>query len=145
MTRAKRLLTNSYTLQIILSATILYITLSILLNNGIFIRSIALGGLFSGLFLAALLLLGKSVYNRYFNVSDDSKILIESIEQIILSKPNKIGHPQIIIRYHEDGSEKLRVLQLMPTYSKTERDSISDVEDILVQNNLNVKYRDEIG
>lgn len=59
ITRAKCLLKNSYTLQIILSTTALYLILSIVFNTSIFIREIAVNGLVSGVFLGALLLSGK--------------------------------------------------------------------------------------
>jgi len=144
ITRAKRLLKNSYTLQIILSATALYLILSIAFNTSIFVREVAINGLVSGVLLAVLLLLGKYLYNRHFGVSDETKIELGIIQQIILSKPNKIGHPHMIIQYQGNDSEKLRIIQLMPTWSKSETDTLSDVEDILVQNGLNVKYREDL-
>ncbi|WP_137707432.1 hypothetical protein [Halorubrum sp. ASP121] len=144
ITRAKRLLKNSHTLQIILSTTALYLILSIVFNTSIFIREVAVNGLVSGVLLGVLLLSGKYIYNRYFEVSDETKIELGTIQQIILSKPNKIGHSHMIIQYQENDSEKLRVVQLMPTWSKSETDTLSDVEDILVQNGLNVKYREDL-
>jgi hypothetical protein len=50
----------------------------------------------------------------------------------------------MIIQYQEDDSEKLRIIQLMPTWSKSDTDSLSDVENILLQNELNVKYREDL-
>lgn len=144
ITRAKRLLKNSYTLQIILSATALYLILSIVFNTSIFIREIAVNGLVIGVFLAILLLSGKYLYNRYFRVSDKTKIELRTIQQIILSKSNKIGHPHMIIQYQENDSEKLRVVQLMPTWAKSETDTLSDVGDILAQNEIEYKYREDI-
>jgi len=143
ITRAKRLLKNSHTLQIILSTTALYLMLSIVFNTSIFIREVAVNGLVSGLLLGFLLLSGKYIYNRYFGVSDETKIEFGTIQQIILSKPNKIGHPHMIIQYQENDSEKLRVVQLMPTWSKSETDTLSDVEDILIQNNVEYKRRED--
>lgn len=145
VTKAKRLLTNSFTLQAILTSMILYIILSITLNTSVFIKEVAINGLFSGLFLAVLLLLGESLYNKYLNISDKNVIELESIQQVILSKPNKIGHAHVIIQYHENDSERIRILQLMPTWSKIDTDDLSDVENILVRNNLNVKYCDDLG
>ncbi|TKX35448.1 hypothetical protein EXE51_14285 [Halorubrum sp. CGM5_25_10-8B] len=143
ITRAKRLLKNSHTLQIILSTTALYLILSIVFNTSIFVREVAVNGLVSGVLLGFLLLSGKYVYNRYFGVSDETKIEFGTIQQIILSKPNKIGHPHMIIQYQENDSEKLRVVQLMPTWSKSETDTLSDVEDILVQNGIEYKRRED--
>jgi|AntRauMinimDraft_4_1070384.scaffolds.fasta_scaffold01605_1 hypothetical protein len=145
ITRAKRLLKNSYTLQVILSATVLYLILSIIFNISIFVREIAINGLVIGISLGILLLFGKSLYNRYFKVSDETEIELEVVQQIILSEPNKIGHSQVIIQYHENNSEKLRIIQLMPTWCKSETDTLSDVENILVQNDLNVEYRENLG
>ena len=143
ITRAKRLLKNSHTLQIILSTTALYLMLSIVFNTSIFIREVAVNGLVSGVLLGFLLLSGKYVYNRYFGVSDETKIEFGTIQQIILSKPNKIGHPHMIIQYQENDSEKLRVVQLMPTWSKSETDTLSDVENILIQNGIEYKRRED--
>lgn len=144
LTRAKRLLKNSYTLQVILSATALYLILSIGFNTSVFNREVAINGLVSGLLLAFLLLFGKRLYNRFFKVSDENKIEIKNIQQIILSEPNRIGHPHVIIQYQKNDSEKLRILQLMPTWSKSKTDTLSDVESILVQNNLNVECREDL-
>jgi len=144
LTRAKRLLKNSYTLQVILSATAFYLILSIVFNTSIFIREVAVNGLVTGVLLGVLLLSGKYIYNRYFEVSDETKIELRTIQQIILSKPNKIGHPHMIIQYQENDSEKLRVVQLMPTWSKSETDTLSDVEDILVHNEIEYDYRENL-
>jgi len=117
--------------------------LSIVFNTSIFIREVAVNGLVSGVLLGFLLLSGKYIYNRYFGVSDETKIEFGTIQQIILSKPNKIGHPHMIIQYQENDSEKLRVVQLMPTWSKSETDTLSDVENILIQNGIEYKRRED--
>jgi len=50
----------------------------------------------------------------------------------------------MIIQYQENDSEKLRVVQLMPTWSKSETDTLSDVEDILVHNGIEYDYRENL-